>query len=112
VGRDSLVPITYIYSPMEKRFTPSQDRFLTFLFDEQQVKVSILPRRLRNSAESLVKIGYVGEHRGKYRLTAAGQARAENLKLWNERPELRPKRGGVLKKGRISSPIHHGAGDD
>lgn len=95
-----------------KRLTPAQDRFLLYVLEESKVKAEGLPWRLKTSAISLIHLGYVKPRYGRYELTEPGQARANLLKTWQEDPESRPKRGGVLRKGRISSPLHHGAGDD
>jgi hypothetical protein len=97
---------------MTKRFTPSQDRFLLYILEEGPTTISSFPCRLRTSGESLTKLGYVEEYRGKYRLTKSGKSRAHLLKLWQERPELKPKRGGTLKKGRISAPLYHGQNNE
>ncbi len=44
----------------------------------------------------LVEIGGIG-----WRLTERGREKAELFKSWAENPELRPKPGGMLKKGRF-----------
>lgn len=93
-----------------KRRSGPQEAFLVLLLEEGTL--GSIPYRMVMSAVALEREGLVENTGIVRRLTARGKIEAKRYKAWQENPELRPKRGGHLRKGRISAPLHHGSGDD
>jgi len=84
----------------EKRISRQQEAFLVHLLEEGELWN--LPYRMLMSATALEREGLVENTGRVWRLTERGRVKAELYKTWQDQPELRPKRGGVLKKGRLT----------